>query len=165
MFEISKCLDKLKFEFSMKKETKDKHFIKKPYYKGGNEALKSFVNEHLKYPKKAFEEQMEGTVVVRYEINHKGNVVNAKIISSLSKECDKEAIRVVRLLNFVVPKSYKARVSFHKSIQIHFKMPKSQPEQSNPVAQQIQYKITPSEKSSTPKEKPKSTSYNYSIRF
>ena len=150
----------------MKKETRDKHFIKKPYYKGGNEALKKFVNENLKYPPKAFEKKTEGTVSVRYEIGHKGKVIDTKVIGSLSPECNEEAMRVVKLLKFVVPKSHKARVTFHKTIKIHFKMPKEQPKPAPQQVSQIQYQITPTKKTEIPQEKPKpSSGYSYTIRF
>ena len=151
----------------MKKETKDKHFIKKPYYVGGNTALKKFIGENLKYPKKAMEKGTEGTVSLRYEINHKGKVVDAKIISSLSKACNEEAIRVVKLLQFQVPKTRKARLTFHKTIQIHFRKPKEQPKPvAPPQPQQFQYNITPTKKVETPKEQPKpkpSSGYSYTI--
>ncbi len=153
----------------MKKETKDKHFVKKPYYVGGNDALKKFINENLKYPKKAMEKGTEGTVILRYEINHKGKVVGAKIISPLSKACNDEAIRVVKLLEFQVPKTRKARLTFHKTIQIHFRKPKEQPKKVAPVEQQVQYQITPSKKVESPSEqplpKPSSGGYSYTIKI
>jgi len=152
----------------MKKETKDKHFVKKPYYVGGNDALKKFINENLKYPKKALEKGTEGTVILRYEINHKGKVVDAKIISPLSKACNDEAIRVVKLLKFQVPKTRKARLTFHKTIQIHFRKPKEQPKKVAPAQQQIQYQITTTKKVETPEEQPQpkpASSYSYTIKI
>jgi len=157
----------------MKKSTRDRDFIKQLYYKGGNEALKKFINENLKYPKKAFEQKVEGTVIVKYDINHKGVVTDCKIISPLSSETNAEAIRVVKLLKFVVPKTYKARLTYHKTIKIHFRMPKEQPKKVIPKqpqqAQQISYQITPAKKSVEPKkEEPKKSSgggYNYTIRI
>ena len=153
----------------MKKQTKDKHFIKKPYYVGGDAALKEFINKNLTYPKKAFDKDIEGSVVVRYEINHKGKVVDAKIISPLSRECNAEAIRVVKLLEFQVPKTRKARLTFHKTIHIHFRKPQQKPQAAPPANQQIQYQITPAKKKETkeeqaPEKKP-STSYSYTIRI
>ena len=153
----------------MKKETKDKHFIKKPYYIGGDAALKTFINKNLTYPKKAFDNNIEGTVVLRYEINHKGKVVDAKVISPLSRECNEEAIRVVKLLEFQVPKTRGARLTFHKTIRIHFRKPKQAPKPAQPTQQQLQYQITPSQKKEnqtekTPEQKP-STSYTYTIKI
>lgn len=153
----------------MKKQTKDKHFIKKPYYVGGDAALKAFINKNLTYPKKAFEENIEGTVMVRYEINHKGKVIDAKIISPLSRACNAEAIRVVKLLEFQVPKTRGARLTFHKSIQIHFRKPKQKPQTVQPVQQKLQYQITPSKKKEKAPEKAlekkTSTSYTYTVKI
>lgn len=152
----------------MKKSTKDRDFIKQLYYKGGKEALKKFINENLKYPKKAFENKVEGTVVVRYDINHKGIVTDCKIISPLTSETNAEAIRVVKLLKFVVPKTYKARLTYHKTIKIHFRMPKEQPKKVVPTQQQISYQITPAKKSVEQKKeqpKPSKGGYSYTIRI
>ena len=153
----------------MKKTTKDKHFIKKPYYVGGNAALRDFVNKNLTYPKKDFDSNIEGTVVLRYEINHKGKVIDVKIISPLSRACNEEAIRVVKLLEFQVPKTRGARLTFHKTIRIHFKKPNQKPQPAQPAQQQLQYQITPSKKKEAtkveaPKKKP-STSYTYTIKL
>lgn len=157
----------------MKKSTRDRDFIKKLYYEGGNDALKKFINENLKYPKKAFEKKVEGTVVLKYDINHKGNVTDCKIISPLSAETNAEAIRVVKLLKFVVPKTYKAKLTYHKTIKIHFRMPKVQPKKVVPQqpqqAQQISYQITPAQKTVEPKKeqpkKPSGGGYSYTIRI
>ena len=82
----------------MKKERKGKHFIKKPIYKGGPSALKQFISQQMQYPKEALAQKKEGTVLIRYTINHLGKVVDTKIISGIGFGCDEEADRLVRLL-------------------------------------------------------------------
>ncbi len=105
----------------LKKERKDDSFIKKPFYKGGNQAMSAFVQSQLVYPKDAVI-PIEGTVIVKYDIDHHGNVVDARVIKSLGTAFDEEALRVVRLLKFEVPKTpRRLKVMFHKDIQIHFK--------------------------------------------
>ena len=84
----------------MEKERKEKHFIQKPIYEGGIKAMKLFIRENLKYPKTALENRIEGTVALRYTINHKGKVVKVKIISGIGHGCDKEAERLVKELVF-----------------------------------------------------------------
>ncbi len=122
----------------MKKERKDRHFIKKPRYPGGPKALKAFVSKHLRYPEEARKRGIQGTVTVRYTINQKGQVVHARVIAGLGHGCDEEAIRVVRLLRFDVPKNH-VRVLFHKTIHIHF-----QPGKPAGVSTTVHYEITPS---------------------
>jgi len=56
----------------MKKERKDKDFIKAPYLEGGKAALEAFVKKELRYPKEALEAKVEGTVSVRYTVDYKG---------------------------------------------------------------------------------------------
>ena len=108
----------------MKKERKDKHFIKKPVYPGGLKLMRSFITENLRYPKKAIEHKKEGTVRLKYDIDYKGNVTEVYVLSSVGYGCDEEAIRLVKLLKFHVEKTRKMRVVFHKTIQINFRLPK-----------------------------------------
>ncbi|MEZ4982898.1 MAG: TonB family protein [Saprospiraceae bacterium] len=69
-----------------KKETKDIQFIKQPYYPGGQDAITAFVRENMKYPETALKNKTEGTVVLRYDINHKGKVTDAKVLLSLDTD-------------------------------------------------------------------------------
>ena len=152
----------------MAKETKDKHFIKKPIYIGGPKAMKQFISENLKYPKEALENKVEGTVWIDYKVNNKGEVTDAKVISGLKNGCDEEALRLVKLLKFSALRNRKLRVTFNKKIQIHFRLPKEKPA-SKPTQQivqtAIQYEYVPTpkvveEKPTTPKKK--WGLYNYS---
>jgi len=142
----------------MKPEKKDKHFIKKPYYEGGMTAMRKFIARHLQYPKEAKDNKIEGTVFIKYTINHKGKVIEAKVVSTLGYGCDEEAERLVYLLEFKVPKNRGVKVKFHRSIQIHFKLPAEKP--AKPLTG-IQYTYT-SEKTTTQKNDNQG-SYVYSI--
>lgn len=113
----------------MKRPKEPKHFIKIPGYPGGNTALSKFIKQNLRYPKKAAENKVEGTVAVDFDYNHKGKVTKATIKSSLGSGCDEEAIRIVKLLRFNNSKNRGVKVTFHKSINIHFRLaeiPKSE---------------------------------------
>ncbi len=113
----------------MQKARKDKHFIKKPIYPGGRDALKKFIGANLKYPKEALENKIEGTVSLKYTVDYKGNVTESHVISGLSHGCNEEAMRLANLLKFEVPKSgRKVRVHFHKDLHIHFRLPKKKPQ-------------------------------------
>jgi len=105
-------------------EKKDKHFIKKPIYPGGQLAFKKFIADHLKYPKEALEKKIQGTVVLKYAIDHTGKVEDVKVIKSLGYGCDEEAVRVIKMLKFEIPKKpRKLRILFHKENKIFFKIP------------------------------------------
>ena len=105
----------------MKKERKEDSFIRQPYYKGGDKALSAFVSANLQYPIQSREHKIEGDVHIRYDINHKGDVIETKIIGGLDDLCNEEAVRVVKMLKFIVPKTPRhLKVTFHKNIRIHF---------------------------------------------
>lgn len=133
----------------MKKERKPKTFIQSPTYPGGSTAMRLFLNQHLKYPAAARKEKIEGTVRLRMDIDYKGKVTAAKLLTSLGHGCDEEAKRVVKLLQFEVPKQRKIKAVFHKIINIHFKYKKEKvtpaPEVKlpsvPPVAQTMQYTV------------------------
>jgi len=146
----------------MAKEKKEKHFIQKPIYPGGPQALRAFITKHLRYPDAARAAGVEGTVVVRYTIDYQGEVTDTKVISSLHKDCDEEAVRLVKLLKFRVPKQKRSgKIQFHKSIKIHFKQPKAKAPQPSAV----QYEITPASKPKEAEEGKKSDGYSYTISF
>jgi protein TonB len=107
----------------MKKEKKDKDFLHKPVYPGGIKAIRKLIREQLRYPEAARRAGIEGTVHLKYTIDHRGRVIGAKVISGIGGGCEEEAIRLVKLLKFEVPKNRKMRVLFHKKLQIHFKLP------------------------------------------
>lgn len=107
----------------MKKETKPKHFLPKPEYPGGPKAITAFIYAELKYPNQAFEKKIEGTVVVKAEINYRGEVIGTQVVSGLGHGCDEEAERVIRLLRFHVDKVRNLKVIYFKTFTIQFKMP------------------------------------------
>ncbi len=147
----------------MQKELKDKHFIKKPVYEGGPKAMKAFIRENLKYPKAALSNRVEGTVTVTYTIARKGEVIDAKVIAGLGHGCDEEAIRLVKLFKFKMPKNRAARVKFHKTIHIHFRLTES----TAPTSTQIQYSYS-QKKEETPKKEepaPRGNSYSFIINY
>ena len=145
----------------MKKEAKDKHFLKQPVYEGGPKAMKKFVTENLRYPKEALEKKVQGTVSLRYDIDYKGNVVGTKVIAGLGHGCDEEAIRIVTLFKFKVEKPRGIRVLFHKTIKIHFRLPKRKPAPKTSNIQ-VSYTTTPSKKAATESPK-KSSGYTITI--
>lgn len=65
---------------------------------GGELGLQQFIAEHLVYPDSAYEHQMEGRILVQFEIDTFGNV---NIIKILGKKkgygLEEEAIRIVEL--------------------------------------------------------------------
>lgn len=148
----------------MKKDKKKKDFLPAPEYPGGPAAMKRFIASQLRYPERARAQGLEGTVVVKGEIDYRGEVIRTQVISSLSPECDLEAQRVVSLLRFTVAKIQKLRVRYYKTFQIHFRTPKKaevvlqyelkKPDANQPAqATTYQYSIQWTPGSNSPKEK------------
>jgi protein TonB len=154
----------------MKKEKKDKDFIKSAYYEGGKAALEAFVKKELRYPKEALAAKVEGTVSVRYIVDYKGNVIDAHIISGLGHGCDEEALRIVRSLRFKVPNDGKIKSKYTRKLHIHFRLPGAPqvlPSTKKLAANQgasmsIQYHVT-AKSVQTASPKPKSSSYEIKI--
>ena len=129
--------------------------------------MRAFIGENLKYPPAARAAGIEGTVRLRIDISHQGKVTAAKVLSSLGHGCDEEAVRVVQLLRFEIPKLRKLRAVFHKTINIHFRLAANDKE--NPSTGQIQYTISSSKTS--PKQEadqddaPEGGGYEYTISW
>ena len=102
---------------------KEKKFIRKAEYPGGSEALKKFIKDNLKYPKKALLRKTEGKVVLEYEVLHKGITSNIKIIKGVGDGCDEEAKRLVGLLNYSTLNNKGFKVNTKFKIAIIFKLP------------------------------------------
>lgn len=142
----------------MQKERKDKNFIKQPVYPGGQKALREFIRQNLRYPEAALKQRIEGTVSMRYTIDHNGKVIDTHVIAGLGYGCDEEASRVVRQLKFDVPKTRGVKVQFHKDIHVHFRLPK---QKSAPAQVAVTYSYhSPQQKDQSPAK-----SYSYTINI
>ena len=69
-----------------------------PQFPGGDTELMSFVAQNLVYPEQAVKDKVQGRVIVEMVIETTGEVVDAKILRSLSPECDAEVLRIVKLM-------------------------------------------------------------------
>lgn len=125
--------------------------------------MKDFVAQHLVNPPSVISGKIRGEVVVNYDIDIHGNVVDTKIISGLDDLCNAEAVRVVKLLKFIVPKNpRKLILTFHKSIRIHFHgTPDAKQVPQSTELNPIQYNYTLSQKEDS--DLPKPTVYAYTI--
>lgn len=72
-------------------------------YPGGEAALLKFIAENLNYPSIAIEQDLQGTVLVRFRVEKDGSVGKIVIKKSLSKECDQAAADVVSKLKRFIP--------------------------------------------------------------
>lgn len=134
--------------------------LRKPYYKGGSDALKNFISSNLKYPKEALNQKIEGTVEVTYDVNNLGKTFNINIQESLGYGCDEEVIRLIGLLKYEKAYNKGRNVTIHRKLRVDFKLPSKQS-----VMRQINYKIVSTKpKQQEPPKKPPGT-ISYTIKF
>jgi protein TonB len=72
-------------------------------YPGGEAALLQFISKNLVYPQIAQEQELQGTVIVRFRVEKDGSIGKIVIKKGLSKECDEAAAEVVSKLKRFVP--------------------------------------------------------------
>lgn len=69
-----------------------------PQFPGGNAAMMDFVNKNIKYPQKAYQEKVQGSVVARFAVKKDGSIGDVVIIKKAHPLLDKEAIRVIKTM-------------------------------------------------------------------
>lgn len=79
-------------------ETQEVFFIveEMPTFPGGDDALRKFIAQSVKYPVIAQENGIQGRVFVSFVVNSKGEVTNVKVARPFDPNLDKEAVRVVQ---------------------------------------------------------------------
>lgn len=74
-----------------------------PQFPGGDAALINFLNENIKYPLKAAQDRVEGKVIVQFLVKKTGKIDNVKVLRSVRKDLDDEAVRVVKMMPDFIP--------------------------------------------------------------
>lgn len=67
-----------------------------PSFPGGEAELLKWLGNNIKYPTLAVEQEIQGTVILKFVINVDGSIRDISVERSLETNCDKEAIRVVQ---------------------------------------------------------------------
>ncbi len=97
-----------------------------PEFPGGQEGLFDYLRTNMKYPEGAKARGEEGKVIVRFVVNKQGEVIDAKIIKSISEELDNEALRVVNNMpNWKPATQDGVPVLISFNLPLNFKIPKS----------------------------------------
>lgn len=74
-----------------------------PEFPGGQAALLKYLSSHIQYPPQAAENGKEGKVVVQFVVEKDGHVGEVKVVRSVDKDLDREAIRVCKSLPKFTP--------------------------------------------------------------
>ncbi|MDL2223950.1 TonB family protein [Bacteroidales bacterium OttesenSCG-928-M06] len=92
-----------------------------PEYPGGAEAMFKYISENISYPQEASENGIQGTVYVQFVVKEDGAISDIKVIRSVDKLLDDEAVRIVQLMpKFIPGKQNGKNVSVYYSLPIRF---------------------------------------------
>jgi TonB family protein len=69
-----------------------------PKFPGGDQALLRFLGEHIRYPREAQENGIQGKVVLRFVVEMDGSISNVEEVQSPASILTEEAIRVVKMM-------------------------------------------------------------------
>ncbi len=69
-----------------------------PRFPGGEEALYDYIYSNIEYPVIALENEISGTVIVRFCVTYQGDVNQATVLRGVDTSLDEEALRVVNTL-------------------------------------------------------------------
>jgi len=66
-----------------------------PEFPGGPKALMDYLMENVKYPKTAFDADIQGRVIAQFVVDKEGTVRDAHVVKSVDPALDAEALRVI----------------------------------------------------------------------
>ena len=69
-----------------------------PQFPGGAVEFMKWLTKNLKYPSGAQQRKLQGRVVAQFIVNQDGSVSDIQVVEHLSFECDREALRVLRMM-------------------------------------------------------------------
>ena len=96
---------------------------KSPEYPGGKQKLFEFLANNIKYPEEAKDLGIKGRVFAQFLVEKDGSLSNIEILRGIGYGCDKEVIRVIKLMPNWSPgmqKGKKVRVRF--TLPVNFKL-------------------------------------------
>jgi TonB family protein len=95
-----------------------------PSVYGGKTEWKRFIHDHLIYPEVELKEKTEGTVLIAFVVTKEGKSVNAKIVESVTPDIDKEAMRLLSLIEWFPSGKDGIEVDVNHSVEINFSVSK-----------------------------------------
>lgn len=106
-----------------KKEEIFKSVEQMPTFPGGDPALMKYLSSHINYPAMAQENGVQGRVVVQFVVTKTGKVGEVKVVRSVDKDLDREAVRVCKSLpNFVPGRQNGQPVNVWYTLPVTFKL-------------------------------------------
>ncbi|UPS43769.1 TonB family protein [Prevotella sp. E15-22] len=69
-----------------------------PQFPGGAVEMMKWLQRNLKYPPVVQERKIQGKVVAEFIVNKDGSLTDFKVVKSLNSMCDREVLRVLRMM-------------------------------------------------------------------
>ena len=69
-----------------------------PQFPGGAVEFMKWLTKNLKYPPAAHQRKVEGKVLAQFIVNKDGSISNLELVQTLDPLCDREALRVLRMM-------------------------------------------------------------------
>lgn len=89
-----------------------------PSFPGGNAALRKYLQNNLRYPEAAIDQNIQGTVLVEFVVNEDGSVTDVTPLKELGGGCTQEAVRVIKSM----PK-WNPGKNNGKAVKVYYKVP------------------------------------------
>ena len=80
--------------------------------------VKHYLADNIHYPDSARVHNIEGRVVVKFVVSEDGSVTDVEVVKNVNKECDEEALRVVKNM----PR-WKPGIQNGKAVKVYFTLP------------------------------------------
>lgn len=88
-------------------------------YPGGERAMYQFIGENLIYPPQAFENEIQGTVILQFIVNSDGSISNIEVISTkIGYGLEEASIKVVASMPNWEPAKFRGT-----SVPVRFRLP------------------------------------------
>lgn len=94
-----------------------------PMFPGEKDALNKYLGAHIKYPAKARENNITGTVYLSFVIDRDGAVTDIKVLKGVEGDCTEAALKAIESMPNWIPGKYKGHpVKVRMNIPINFKL-------------------------------------------
>ncbi|MBR4829695.1 MAG: TonB family protein [Muribaculaceae bacterium] len=109
------------------KESKEEIFRsveQMPRFPGGEAALMKYIESHLNYPPTAANISIQGKVILQFVVKKDGSIGEVKVVRSVDKDLDREAVRIIKSLPKFTPGRQNGQVvSVWYTLPVTFKLP------------------------------------------
>jgi protein TonB len=89
-----------------------------PSFPGGIEEFYKFLQTNIRYPAKAFENNVQGKVFLTFVVEKDGSLTDIKVVRGIGSGCDEEARRV-----FTISPKWKPGIQNGRPVRVQYTMP------------------------------------------